>query len=79
MAELPTPEESGRAVLQIYEHFGTRPGEGLLPQNFLVRIFAMKLRKDDLVNGLEYGVEAGWFESGPNDMMILTDAGFAEI
>ena len=79
MAELPTPEESARMVLKIYEHFRTRPGEGLSTQNFLAVAADQGLNTNDLLDGLRYGDEKGWFENGPNGSVRLTEAGFAEI
>ena len=79
MAALPTPEENARKVLNIYKHFGTRPGEGLLTQNFLSGAETQGLRNNDLLDGLRYGEENGWFEDGPNNFVLLTEAGFAEI
>jgi len=79
MATLPTPEENARRVLNIYKHFGTRPGEGLSTQNFLAVAVDQGLCNDDLLDGLRYGDEKGWFEDGPNGSVRLTEAGFAEI
>ena len=79
MATLPTPEASARRVLNIYKHFGTRPGEGLLTQNFLAVAENQGLHNNDLLDGLRYGDEKGWFENGPNGSVLLTEAGFAEI
>jgi hypothetical protein len=79
MAVLATPEECARKVLRIYEHFGTRPGEGLSTQNFLAIAAVQGLRNDELIEGLRYGDEKGWFEDGPNGFVLLTKPGFAEI
>ena len=79
MATLPTPEENARRVLNIYKHFGTRPGEGLSTQNFLAVAVDQGLCNNDLLDGLRYGDEKGWFEDGPNGSVRLTEAGFAEI
>ena len=79
MATLPTPEENARRVLNIYKHFGTRPGEGLLTQNFLTVAANQGLSINDLLDGLRYGDEKGWVENGPNGFVLLTEAGFAEI
>ena len=79
MATLPTPEENARKVLKIYEHFGTRPDEGLSTQNFLAVAVNQGLSNADLLDGLRYGGEQGWFGDGPNGSVRLTEAGFAEI
>ena len=79
MATLPTPEENARMVLNIYKHFGTRPGEWLSTQNFLGVAANQGLHSNDLLDGLRYGGEKGWFEDGPNGSVQLTKAGFAEI
>ena len=79
MATLPTPEENARKVLNIYKHFGSRPGGGLLTQNFLAAAVDQGLRTEDLLDGLRYGDDKGWFENDPNGFVLLTEAGFAEI
>lgn len=80
MATLPTPEEKGRMVLKVFEHFCIRPGEALKPQIFVsTTVNDLSIRPDDLANGLEFGMEQGWFDEGPNGTIRLTDAGFAEI
>ncbi len=79
MAELPTPEESARMVLNIYRGFGTRPGEGLMTQHFLDGALKQGLNTQELLDGLVYGEGQGWFENGPNGLILLTEAGFKEI
>ena len=79
MATLPTPEDNARKVLKIYEHFGTRPGEALSTQKFLAIAAQKGLRTEDLLDGLRYGDEQGWFEDGPTGSVRLTEAGLAEI
>ena len=79
MATLPTPEENARRVLNIYKHFGTRPGEGLSTQSVLAVAVDQGLSNNDLLDGLRYGDEKGWFEDGPNGSVRLTEAGFAAI
>ena len=74
-----TPEENARRVLRIYQHFGTRPGEGLSTQNFVAVAEQQGLSNEDLLDGIRYGDENGWFEDGPTGSVRLTDAGFADL
>ena len=64
MAQLPTSDENARKVLQIFAHFGTRAGESILKQNILVVMANQNWRADDINDGLKWGVENGWFETG---------------
>ena len=79
MPTLPTKPESARIVLDIFKHFGTRPGEVLQQHDFGVIAASDGLRMSDVADGLEYGYEQGWFEDGPNNSIKLTEAGFAAI
>ena len=77
MADLPTPEENASAVLAIFAHFNLRAGEVLRPNNFMAVADSRGLRWDDIISGLEEGVELGWFEETDKGSVSLTDAGFA--
>ena len=79
MATLPTPEEKARKVLQIFEHFGTRPGEGIGSNNILAIAAKKNWRIADMTEGLQYGLDNDWFENGQNNSTLLTKSGFAEI
>ena len=79
MAAETTAEENARKVLSIYRHYGVRPGGALSTQQFLDIAPNVGLSENDLLNGVRYGGEKGWFEDGPNGSMRLTEAGFAEI
>ena len=79
MATLPTLEGKARQVLQIFKHFGTRPGEALGQNNIVAVTAKNNWRGSDIADGLEYGLDNGWFEGGPNDSILLTKDGYAEI
>ncbi len=79
MAMLPTAEDKARKVLEIYKHFGSRPGHVLMTNNFVARAARMNLSVQDLADGLEHGMSLGWFEETPAGSMCLTEAGFAEM
>lgn len=79
MAQLPTSEESARKVLQIFSHFSTRPGEGLMLNNVYAIVAKRKWRMEDIKDGLEWGANNGWFESGENNFILLTEKGFKEM
>ena len=79
MATLPTSEENARKILEIFEHFDTRSGEGILSRNILAVAVDRNWRMDDITDGLERGLSNGWFEEGNNDSIKLTDVGFSEM
>ncbi len=79
MATLPTDIEKARMALDTFKHFGTRPGEVLMLQNFLAVAMKKGWRTTDVVEGLEYGSSQGWFEEGPNHTIRLTAAGYDQI
>ena len=79
MAQLPTSEENACKVLQIFAHFGTRAGEGIMQQNILAVMADRNWRADDINDGLRWGLENGWFETGKNNFIMLTELGFAEM
>ena len=79
MATLPTPEENARTVLSIFAHFNNRPGDVLLPNNFMAVSADRRLRWEDVVNGLEKAAELGWVEETDKGSVRLTDAGFDEM
>jgi hypothetical protein len=79
MAKLPTDDEKLRMALDVFKHFGTRPGEGLMPNNLVATVAKNGWRMDDLKKGIELGYAKGFFENGPNSSIRLTDVGFAAI
>ncbi|TYR31976.1 hypothetical protein FY036_12860 [Mesorhizobium microcysteis] len=79
MATLPTLEDKGRMVLTIFKHFDTRPGEVLDKRNLVTMCAQWDWRTSDIAKGVEYGLDTGWFEGGPNNSIRLTEAGFAAI
>lgn len=79
MAQLPTDDENARIVLDIFGHFGTRPGEVIMPQNVMALMAKRGWRKDDIVAGFEIAAERGWVEDGPNGSIRLTQAGFTAV
>ena len=60
------------------KHFGTRPGEGILPQNILAVASDRKWSMDDLRAGISWGLENGWFEEGKNGFILLTQTGYEQ-
>ena len=74
-----TPERAARVILDIFQSHNARPGEAILPGALGQLTVAGVLPSDGIDDGLGYGLEQGWFENGPNDVLRLTKAGFAEI
>lgn len=82
MATLPTPEESGRVILDIYGKFNVRPGEMLQTRTLLANWIKTGLKNEDLANGLEWLGEQGFIEQKEgksDDALFLTKIGFAAI
>ncbi len=79
MAELPTPEQSAREVLNIFAHYHIRPGQALQDRIFVLQADERHIAHGDLVRGVDRGVELGWFERGPRDSLTLTASGFAQM
>jgi len=77
MAILPTPEETGKLVLQIYAHFDSRPGHVLRANNFVAVAARRRIPVADIQRGLEYAAEMGWIQETENGSLRLTEPGFA--
>jgi hypothetical protein len=77
MATLPTREENGRLVLNIYAHFDSRPGDALRANNFVAVAARRHIPIADIQSGLEYAAEVNWIEETENGSLRLTDSGFA--
>jgi hypothetical protein len=77
MATLPTPEEKGTLVLQIYAHFDSRPGQVLRANNFVAVASRRRIPIADIQGGLEYAAEMKWIEETENGSLRLTERGFA--
>jgi hypothetical protein len=79
MATLPTADEKGRRILDIYKHFGSKPGHVLQNGNFVSVAANKGYPVDEIADGLEYAYDKGWVEDGPNQGHKLTESGFAEM
>ena len=79
MATLPTSEENARKILEIFEHFNSRSGEGIMLNTIVAVAADRNWRMDDIRDGLEWGQSNGWFQEGDNDSIKLTDVGFTEM
>jgi len=80
MAKVPTPEESGRSILNIFADFGIGPGE-VLPRNSIEsRFLGDGGRARDTEAGLNLLLEEGSIKPGrqPNTYE-LTEEGFAKM
>jgi hypothetical protein len=72
-------DDTLRMVLDIFKHFGTQPGEVLMPGDFIDVALRKGLSEADIGLGISVGRQRGFFESGPNRSIKLTDTGFAAI
>jgi hypothetical protein len=79
MADVPSSQESARAILKIFAAQNVRGGEilmaGAVNQAFLRDL---KHRAEDYAAGLNYAIEKGWLIDEGN-MIRLTETGFNEL
>jgi hypothetical protein len=54
---MPTPEENGMLVLEIYAGFHSRPGHVLLANHFVAVAARRRIPIADIQSGLEYAAE----------------------
>jgi len=78
MRRIPTPEESARSILAVFEVRRVRANEvlmlGTVDRIFLSRTHA---RTVDFTSGLRHAVDIGWVElTGQGRQLRLTQAGF---
>jgi hypothetical protein len=78
MAVLPTREENAKKILEIYRHFGSRPGHVLGVNNFVAVGARRRWEMVDLQQGLEFALQRGWIRE-KNGGFELTQDGFAEM
>ena len=79
LAEPPAPEEPARVLLELCDALNLRPGHALPLRALLHRGIQQRLTGTEIADGIEKGVELGWFELSGRDTHSLTDAGFAEL
>lgn len=80
MANIPTDEDVGMAILKIYESFGTRPNEALLLQNIMAKIQRFKgFRMEDVNRGLKYLIDNKMVIKKNDMTFFLTEDGFKAI
>jgi hypothetical protein len=79
MATLPTEEQNGRLVLDIYSHFHSRPGDVLRANNFIAVAARRHIRMADLQSGLNYAAKMGWVEETANGSLRLTNNGYRQM
>lgn len=77
MANLRTPEQNGRLVLEIYSHFNSKAGHVLRANNFVAVAARRRIPIADIQSGLEYAATMKWIERTDNGSLRLTSSGFA--
>jgi len=78
MTAKPTAEVPARKVLAILKERNVRPGECLLLKVIETTFTETGGALDDCVDGVEYGVEKGWFNLSGFEV-ILTGEGAAQM
>ncbi len=79
MAVLATKEENGQKILEIYNHFRSRPGRVLRVNNFVVVGARRRWDMSDLQQGLKFALQKGWVKEKNNGSFELTESGFAKM
>lgn len=81
MAQIPTSEEIGKAILKIFGKRGIRPGEMLLLNLIKSQIIHYGCREDDVDSGLQWLLDNGYIEqrNGRSDILYLTESGYSLI
>jgi hypothetical protein len=78
MANVPSPEDIARAIL---EHFGatnTQAGH-VIRRNELALNLGTRFVQDEMLAGLKFAGDSGWIETAQRNAIRLTPAGFAEM
>jgi hypothetical protein len=78
MTVLATQEENGLKILEIYNHFGSKPGHVLGVNNFVAVGARRRWEMRDLQQGLEFALQRGWIRQKDGGFE-LTETGFAEM
>jgi hypothetical protein len=75
MSQVPTQEDSAKYIISIFSKFSIRPGQVLMLQNFYDSFSQPGWQASDFKPGMDYALEMGWVEIGPNNFYTLTDKG----
>jgi len=79
MAATTSPEDSARYVLSVFNHHKITSGKGLVRRSFVLPFDEPGWETSDREIGIKYASDRGWVEPRTNDILVLTEAGFAEI
>lgn len=80
MATPPTLQDAERHLLNIFEKFGTRPGDNLRAVSIMTNTDYRRFTADELNAALASMYEKGWIKNGQMpDSFELTADGFAAI
>ncbi len=78
LAEALTPEDSARRILSIIASNGSRAGQGCPFHALQLKFLNLGGSRAELEAGSNYAGEHGWITNGPNNFVLLTDAGFGQ-
>lgn len=80
MATLPTLEEAERFVLDLFESFGTRPGESIKTINLSIKLAGTQFRAADIQHAVDSMIEKKWVEWRlGGQFLALTEEGFVQV
>ena len=79
MANLPTPQQKARMILDAFKRAGTRPGEILMTGSFIAEALKKNWRFSDVADGLAEAESQGWIELSSAEKVTLTAKGFGAI
>lgn len=80
MATQPSLDEAERAILAVFQRFGTRPGESIKMIALTdLTVGPDSFRADELNVALQSMADKGWIGAGRTGFYTLTDAGYAQL
>lgn len=74
--ELLRDDEKGLMALKIFRHYGVRADEELRYGHLITMCAKWRWKTSDIADGIDFGVEMGWFERLPNGRIKLSEAGY---
>ena len=77
---MPTPEESARYILTVFQDHGSvTAGTGVMQQHFNIPFAQTGWNQAAWAEGMKYAIDNGWIVQGPNNFFLLTPKGCGEI
>jgi hypothetical protein len=78
MSQGPTPEDAARSILKQFKNSGASAGTIIMRGAVDSKALNDGLNNAELVSGLQYGVQNGWFDMSNPSFVKLTAIGFGQ-